>query len=314
MKIGIVIDSACDLPQKFIEKHGLEMMPISLNIGSERLKDTRDPQETLAFYRRYLKDKDLDAETAPLSVQEITDLFLDNLALKYDRVLVITVSSARSPTYDNATKASYQILNDYKERREKAGIGGSFALRVLDSKTMFTGEAVLVHEACRLAYEEKLPFDELRPRIESLTQDVKAFLVPDDLYYVRNRARKKGDRSVGFLAYHVGQLLDVKPILRGYKNETAAVDKVSGFNNAVQKMMNIAKEEILHGLQTNIVCMSYAGNPRIIQDTPMYKDFKLFCDEHGVDIMLSIMSTTAAINLGPGSFSLAFISGKEEDE
>lgn len=315
MKIGIVIDSACDLPQRFIERHGLEIMPISLVMGDgERLRDTRNLEQTMGFYRRYLRDKDLDVETAPLTTKEITDLFLDELVLKYDRVLVLTVSSARSPIFENATEASYQILNEYKARREKAGVSGSFALRVLDSKTMFTGEAVLVHEAVRLVEEEKLPFEELRPRIEALTMDVKAYLVPDDLFYVRNRARKKGDRSVGFLAYHVGKLMDVKPILRGYKNETAAVDKVSGFNNAVEKMFNMAREEILHGLQSRVICMSYAGNPRVIRDTQMYKDFHDFCHEHGIEPMLSIMSTTAAVNMGPGAFSLAFISGKEEDD
>lgn len=312
MKIGIVIDSACDLPQRYIERHGLEIMPISLVMKDERLRDTRNMEQTMGFYRRYLKDKDLDVETAPLTIKEIQDLFLDELVLKYDRLLVLTVSSARSPIFENATEASYQILNEYKARREKAGISGSFALRVLDSKTMFTGEAVLVHEAVRLVEEENLPFDELRPRIEALTQDVKAYLVPDDLYYVRNRARKKGDRSVGFLAYHVGQMMDVKPILRGYKNETAAVDKVSGFNNAVEKMMNMAREEILHGLQSKVVCMSYAGNPRVIRETQMYKGFVEFCQENDVEPMLSIMSTTAAVNMGPGAFSLAFISGKDE--
>lgn len=314
MKIGIVIDSACDLPRSYIEKHNLEIMPISLNIGNEKLRDVRDPEQTMKFYKRYIADKDMDAETAPLSVDEIKDMFLNELVLKYDRVLVITVSSSRSPIFENATKASFAILKGYKEQRQKAGIEGSFALRVLDSKTMFTGEAVLVHEAIRLVEEEGLPFEKLRPRIEAMTKDVKAYLVPDDLYYVRNRARKKGDRSVSFLSYHVGKMLDIKPILRGYRNETGPVDKISGFDKAVQKMMNMAKEEILHGLRSNVVCMSYAGNPEIIRETAMYKDFHSFCNKQGVECLLSVMSTTAAINMGPGAFSLAFISGDEKPD
>jgi hypothetical protein len=51
-------------------------------------------------------------------------LFLDDLVLKYDRVLVITIAQSRSPIFANATEASYAILKQYRERRQKAGCPG----------------------------------------------------------------------------------------------------------------------------------------------------------------------------------------------
>lgn len=312
MRVGIVIDSACDLPRSFIDQHHLEILPINLKIGDEIIIDERDPQQTIDFYKRYAVEKILvNSETQPFSVEQITHLFLDKLVLNYDRVLVITIASTRSLIYENATKASFAILSGYKIRRQKAGQEGVFALRVLDSKTLFTGEAVLVHEAVRLLKEENTPFDKLRPAVEELSKHVHAYLVPQDLYYVRERGRKRGDRSVSWFAYHVAKLVDIKPILKAYRGDTFPVKKVPGYEEAIGQLFDIALNAVKHGLRTKVICMSYAGNPDIIRQHPKYNEFTKIAHQHGVDTMLSVMSTTAGINVGPGAFSLAYISDKE---
>lgn len=305
MRIGIVIDSACDLPKSYIDEHKLNIMPINLVIGDEIFIDERDPDQTIDFYKRYLSERNMDAETQPFSVEQITNLFLDKLVLNYDRVLVITLASSRSQVFENATKASFAILSGYKERRQRAGVEGAFALRVVDSKTMFTGEAVLVHEAIRLL-EQGTPFDKLRPAVEKLSMDVHAYLVPADLYYVRTRARKRGDRSVGIFSYAVGSALDIKPILKAYRGDTFPVKKIQGFETAVSALFDIAIEAMNKGLHTKLIAMSYAGNPQVIKQHPRYQEFSQIAHKHGIELMLSVMSTTAGINVGPGSFSLAY--------
>src|SRR5579859_3067663 len=103
-KIGIVVDAACDLPRSFLEQHGLEIMPINMHFGTMTFKDVRDPEQTMEFYRRYVAEKELEMNTTPLSVKAIKDWFLDQLVLKYDRVLVISVSSSRSSRVATATE------------------------------------------------------------------------------------------------------------------------------------------------------------------------------------------------------------------
>lgn len=311
MRVGIVIDSACDLPLSFIQQHNLQIMPINLVFGDEIFIDERNPDETIEFYKRYLKERNLDAQTQPFSVEQITNLFLDRLVLNYDRVLVITITGSRSQIFENATKASFAVLSGYKDRRTKAGVEGAFALRVVDSKTLFTGEAVLVHEAVRLLEEENVPFDRLRPAVDALSKHVHAYLVPNDLYYVRTRARKRGDRSIGLLSYAVGSALDIKPVLKAYRGDTFPVKKLQGFETAVSALFDIAMEAIDKGLETKVVAMSYAGNPEVIKQHPRYKEFSQHAHRHGIELMLSVMSTTAGINVGPESFSLAYISSKE---
>ena len=309
MRTGIVIDSACDLPQDYIQKYNIHIMPISLHLGYDLFRDVRDPETTQAFYRKYLAEKTLDIETAPFSVEQIKELFLDELVLKYDRVLVVTIAQTRSPIFANATEASYAILKQYRERRQKTGVIGSFYVTVLDSKTLFTGEGVLVHEAIRLLEEQNPSFSALRGVIEQLSQQVYSYLVPEDLFYIRHRASKKGEKSIGLIGYHFGSLLDIKPIIGFYRGESQVVDKDRGFDRTLIKLFNIARQAIDRGLATRIVNTSYAGDPEVIRRKRVFVDFDHYAREHGIEVLLSVMSTTGGINVGPGAFALSYIAG-----
>ena len=57
------------------------------------------------------------SETTPFSVKEIEDLFLRRLVLDFDYIFLITLTSTRSLTYENAHKASFTILQSYTQVR-----------------------------------------------------------------------------------------------------------------------------------------------------------------------------------------------------
>ena len=118
MRIGIVVDSACDLPKSFIEENNIVVMPISVRVGDKTFVDRRDPQETWSFYASHLDTRSEDhAESIPWAQQQIEELFLDRMVLEYDHVFCLTITSARSLIYDHANKASLNIIDRYKERR-----------------------------------------------------------------------------------------------------------------------------------------------------------------------------------------------------
>src|SRR3546814_4826053 len=47
MRIGLVVDSACDLPKEFIERHDIEILPIAVRIDGTTEVDYRDQAATL---------------------------------------------------------------------------------------------------------------------------------------------------------------------------------------------------------------------------------------------------------------------------
>jgi DegV family protein with EDD domain len=306
MRIGIVTDSACDLPLSYREQHNILTLPIGLRFGEEHSLDIRDPIQTKDFYRRYSVKRGVKAETIPLSADEVARLFLERWVLEYDLLLVITISQSRSLVYENTTKASFKIRSACREVRRQAGINTAFTLMVMDSQTLFTGQAVLVQQAVQLI-ESGVSFDQLRPSIEKLSEFVYGYLVPDDLYYLYNVASTKGDRSVSWLSHKVGTLADVKPIIQVNRGETVPIAKHRGFDETLSKLFSRAKQAIKRGLLTNSIAMSYAGDPAIIRKLEDYQSFCEFARLAGLQTTLSVMSTTAGINVGPGAFAMAYI-------
>ena len=132
MRIGLVVDSACDLPADYYRQHQISLLPVTVQIGEDSLTDLRDEQATLQFLDTHIAERGADAETAPFTVQQIQELFLGKLVKDYDHVFCLTTSKTRSPIFENATKASYAILNEYRPIRARAGYDTPFALRVFE--------------------------------------------------------------------------------------------------------------------------------------------------------------------------------------
>ena len=304
--ICIAVDSACDLIPPVIQKYKIEILPISVKLAGKTFVDLRDPQLTTQFYESEMKSKDFDAETEPYSANEMTHRIEQQLILEWDEVLVMTINSARSDIFENVRSAVFSSMPNFKAIRKQAQKSNPFKIRVFDTGTMFTGQAVLAYEALRLMNEEKENIQQVITQLEDIKDRVRSFLLPQDLYYLKNRASKKGDDSVGWLSYQVGTLLNVKPIIQCYKGETSPVDKTLGFNKGLEKLFNKTKDAVLTGLSVNIISMSYAGNLRDIEALKYYTEFLSFLKSQNIPSTLAVMSTTAAINVGPGAFSIAY--------
>lgn len=304
MRIGLVVDSACDLPQAFIEQHNIVILPITLHIGDRDLVDERNPEQTLRFYRENW-DGHGDAGTSAFSTEQIKTLFLNKLVLDYDFVFCLTLASSRSPMFDNAVKASFAILNEYKPYRAQAGVAGPFALRVIDCQNLFAAQGVLAVETIRMIERGENPI-KIRERVEYLAQHVHGYMIPQDLFYLRARAKKKGDRSVGWLGAMLGSALDIKPLIKGYRNTTGPVAKLRHFEAAAERSFAYVAERVQKGLKTPTLVVSYGGEMDALQALPGYADLKATCAKAGVEVLESLLSMTGGINVGPGALTFAF--------
>ncbi|WP_369943154.1 DegV family protein [Xanthomonas medicagonis] len=308
MRIGIVVDSACDLPQDYIADHNIVLLPISVRIGEALLADHRDEEATLSFLHAHVAEHGAEAETIPFSVAQIRELFLSRLVIDYDHVFCMTITKTRSPIHQHALQASFAILNDYKPIRQAAGHTSPFALRVLDTQNLFAAQAVTAVEAVRLR-EAGASVQAIRERLEELAGNVHGYMIARDLYYMRARARSKGDRSVGLLSAALGTALDIKPVLHGYRGDTAPVAKIKGFDAAVQKLFAFVGKRVAAGLMTPTLCLSYGGELSELRALPGYTALRQTCEAHGVEVLESVMSLTGMVNVGKGAITLGFADG-----
>lgn len=313
MRIGLVVDSGCDLPKSFIDENNILLLPISVRIGGELFIDNRDPVRTKEFYERRLLDKTHDAETVPFTVEQIKDLFLKQVVIEADYALVQTIAQSRSPIFQHATEASHAILREYKPIRKNAGVEGPFALRVIDSQTLFAGQAALAAETVRLI-DTGVKINEIRQRVADLSAKTHGYGTFPDLYYVRERGRKKGDKSVNWLSAFMGTALDIKPIICARGGETFPVTKVRGFEAAVERVFDYTAARIQQGLLAPVVCVSYAGDEEAIKQMPGYERLAKAAQANDVRLMTSMMCTTGGVNLGPGALTVGFIAEPKDFE
>jgi len=305
MRIGLVVDSACDLPGDYLAANDITILPITVRIGEAVLADHRNEQATLEFLHTQIAERGAEAETMPFTVQQIQDLFLKKLVIDYDYVFCMTITRSRSPIYDNAMQASFAILNEYRPIRAAAGNDTPFALRVIDSQCLFAGQGILPVEAVRLRAAGEGPA-KIRARLESLALNTHGYLVPRDLYYIRNRARKKGDRSVSLLSAALGTALDIKPVLHANRGETGPVAKIKGFEPAAQKVFEFTARRVLAGLLTPTVCLCYGGELEEMRALPGYAPLREVCASQNIDVYESVMSLTGMVNVGKGALVVGF--------
>ncbi len=305
MRIGLVVDSACDLPSDFLARNNIEILPITVKIDDAVQVDHRDEATTLQFLRAHIAERGANAETMPFTVEQIRNLFLERLVIDYDYVFCMTITKSRSPIFDNAQQASFAILNEYRPIRAAAGNNTPFALRVIDTQTLFCAQGILAVEAVRLRDAGEGPA-KIRSRLEYLAIHTHGYLIPRDLYYIRARARKKGDRSVSFVSAALGTALDIKPVLHGARGETGPVAKIKGFEPAAQKMFEFAGRRVVAGLMTPTLTLCYGGELDEMRALPGYASLIDTCAAHNIEVFESVMSLTGMVNVGKGAVVVGF--------
>ncbi|MFZ2754275.1 MAG: DegV family protein [Lysobacteraceae bacterium] len=294
-----------------MERNQIEILPITVKIGEAVLADHRNEQATLEFLHSHVASRGAEAETMPFSVNQIRDLFLRKLVIDYDYVFCLTITRTRSPIHDNAMQASFVILNDYRPMRSAAGHQSPFALRVVDTQSLFAGQGVTAVEAVRMIQAED-GVAKIRARLDNLAINTHAYMVPRDLMYLRSRTKAKGDKSVSLFSATLGSALDIKPVLYCNRGETRPVAKIRGFDTAVRRLFAFASERVAAGLMTPTLCMSYGGELEEMRLLPGYTELIDVCRTHGVEVFESVMSLTGMVNVGKGSLVIGFAAEAHE--
>ena len=306
MRIGLVVDSPCDLPEEYLQAHQVSILPTTVRMGDALLEDYRNPEAALQFLQTHLAERGWEAESSPFSVDQIRELFLSRLVIDYDYVMCLTITKTRSQIFDNAQQASFAILNEYKAARSAAGNNTPFSLRVIDTQNLFAAQGVLAVEAIRLR-EAGEGAAKIRARLENLALHTQGFLIPRDLNYMRERTRVRGDRSVSFLAAKLGTAFDIKPILHCNRGETGPVGKVKTFDTAAQKLFEHAVRRVeSRELMTPTMCLSYGGELDELHALPGYEWLQQSCAANNVELFETVMSLTSMVNLGKGGLALGY--------
>lgn len=307
MRVGFVVDAGCDLPDACLERHGVRILPHVLELGSRTWIDERDPEQTMMLYRRFIADRSVEARVNAAGKAEIRDIFLQELVLDYDRVLVISAAAEFSDMHAHATEASYAILQAYRERRDAADRAGSFALRVLDSRSLGCGEGVVLCRALELLEDGRQGFEKIRLTVRDELDRVRCLFVPGDPWYLRRRGMDGRGRGIGRGEYLLARLAGLRPIIELSRGAQRVVARPRGFAAACGHAMDEARKAITRGLGTPALVLSFGGDPRVIRKMDAYQDLEAAAAGAQLDIHLAVMGAATGARLGPGAFSIAWL-------
>jgi DegV family protein with EDD domain len=311
MNLAIITDSACDLAANFIENYNIEVLPVKIIKGEKFWYDSKDTN-FITEIREDLKVNGKNYKTEPLNIEETKDylfkMFSENPNETY---LFLLSNSTRTETYNNVIQVMSKSLNEIRLIRQKNGLKPNIKFEIIDSQQLSTGLGVLISETIVFAKKE-LEFEELIEKVKQSISYTQALLIPDKLSQLYNQANSKGDSSIGFGSYLLGSALDIKPIIQSYKGNTRAIDKIKGFDKALEMIIKLLISDIRNNrLKFKNISISYGGDSnkrKELVESSAYVKLRSVADENHVSITFSKMGATMMVNVGANVISIGYIS------
>ncbi len=176
------------------------------------------------FYKMLEENPELTPSTAQAATGVILKQYEEMAEKGYDTLLVITISSKLSGTYDGAKLAAKLI--------------DGIDVHVFDSRTVSYPEAKMVLDAAKMVEEGK-GIEEIWKHLEFIRDNHRILFSVNTLRYLVKNGRLSG--ASGF----VGAMLKIKPMLEVTKDgRVEAIEKIRTLNKATKRLVDKFLEEI----------------------------------------------------------------------
>ncbi len=203
MAVKIVTDSLSDITSDLAEELGITVIPLTVLFGHETFLD-RVTITTDEFYHK-LTHEDIWPTTTQPPPKDFADVYT-KLAEETDEILVVTVSSKLSGTYESALNA-----RDLVEKKCR--------IEVIDSETVAMGLGLIVISAAKAA-QGGAKLDETADLVRRAIPRSHIMIYFDTLKYLAKGGRI--GRAQGLL----GSMLSIKPILTVKDGEISPVTRL----------------------------------------------------------------------------------------
>ncbi len=218
MAVKIVTDSTCDLPPSVIERYGITVVPLYINVGDESYLDGVDISRQ-DFYQR-LPGWSTPPKTAAPGSEVFAKTYEQLVEEGASEILSIHISPTLSSTLEVAQVGAGQV--------------SSASVTALDSRQLSLGGGFVVLEAAKAAAAGK-SVDEILEILKELIPRVHVFAALDTMEYLRRSGRVNG------LIAGIGNLLRVKPLLKMHDG-VATSERVRTLGRAYQRLIELARE------------------------------------------------------------------------
>ena len=282
MSVKIIVDSASDIKVTFAQQQNLGFAPLRTILAGTEYRDGIDilPDE---FFEKLEANKEV-ARTSQVNVSEFAAMYEEAVSAG-DDVIVITISSGLSGTYQSAVIAAA----DYPGR-----------VYVIDSLSATAGEQVLIEQAIRLRDAGKSAAD-IFAELDEMRKKARLFVRLETLEYL-----KRGGR-ISKTSAAVGGLLNIKPILTlNGEGKLETVGKARGINMS-HKMLNDSIRSCGGIDFTKPVVITYAGDLADGTVQKYLEDSKDIYGSHVDQLTIGQLGCVIGTHTGPGAIVVSFV-------
>ncbi len=309
----LMVDASCDIPPSVLTHPQLRLLPVPVLVGKHRLLDSRQPQETQAFYSvNLISPLALEARSEPLSVEEMSEFMLAQVAAEFDQVLGVFVSSTRSAIFERAKQAMARVQMTAFAKRVSLKKLNSLAMASTDSLSLFAGYGV---QAMQLldAIAQGDDLATLQTKQKTMAAQTYAYVAPGDVSFILKRAKAKGENSVGAIAGFAAKALSITPILRAFQGQTEPISRKRGAGLARETLVELVRTCLDKNLVTSQhLCFSYSGDLATIEAMSSYQALQARAQAQNIQVHLALMSTTGAVNVGPDTLTVGMLAKPHE--
>ncbi|MFC2003858.1 DegV family protein [Chloroflexota bacterium] len=219
MTVKIVTDSVAHLPSQVAQELGITVVPLHVRFGTEVYRDGIDLTAD-TFFNRLVNSKTLPVTSVP-SPGDFAEAY-DSLAEETDEILVITVSSKLSGTYDVALQSIGLMKNKCR-------------VEVIDSQFAAMAEGLLVIAAAK-AVQKGITFSEVINAVKSNIPRVDMRAAFDTLQYLERGGR------IGKAQALLGSMLKINPIIGLKDGEVVPAARERSRERAIEYLYNFAMD------------------------------------------------------------------------
>ncbi|MDO5594103.1 MAG: DegV family protein [Eubacteriales bacterium] len=283
----IVTDSSCDLPAPLLEKMGIRVVPLAVNLDGKTYFNYPDGR-AIGFEEYYAQLRSgKQATTSAVNMSLFRTVMEAELIAGHD-VLYLGFSSGLSGTFNAGAMAARELQEEYPE----------FELIAVDTLCACMGQGLLVY----LAALEKAggkSMHEVRDFVEAQKLHICHWYTVDDLQHL-----KRGGRIGGTTA-RLGTMLNIKPVMNmDNEGKLAAVSKARGRAAALRALVDKMGEQAIEPEKQTV----FIAHADCYDDA--HKVAEMIHERFGSKSLINYIGPVIGAHAGPGTVALFFV-GKE---
>lgn len=279
----VVADSTMDLPAEYIERHGIEVVPISIHFNGETYLDRVTLSEE-AFYR-LIDERGIIPKTSQPSPGQFVEVYTALKRAGAEAVLSLHISSKLSGTYESALQAARMVADTVR-------------VEVFDSWSGSGGLGFMALEAARMA-EAGQSLEDALARLAWMRDVMRIYLMLDNLKFAQMSGR------VTFVQQMMASMLRMKPIIAVKDGELVPAERVRTRARALEHMVGLVADE--YGDRPVHIAIMHAKAPETARRLLDLARSRLTV----VSEMITGLAISVAVHLGPGTTGIVAYPAQE---